>query len=410
MGNAISDVPTFMPPLASSPATQSQPRLGGAPSPAFDLLLACCSIRDREDQAQAVHACLEGVKWYEVLRSAEHHGVSPLVYHALHDFPQEVPSDAWDDLRSRYEHNARKNLKLTNELFRILNCLEVHGIVAIPYKGPVLAEAIYGDLALREFSDLDILIRPGDVQRARLALGDLGYALNVQLSRAHEPAYLTSGYEYTFDGPAGKNLLEIQWAILPRFYAVDFSLEAIFERAAFAELGGRRVLTLCPEDLLLALCVHAAKHAWTRLCWLRDIAAVVSQSIDWTAVEQTAVRLGIRRIVGVSLKLTQDLLAARLPESRFAPSDSVAESLCREIATRLPRGEHYSTESLEYFKLMMRSRERISDKVSFASRLAFTPGMGEWQMVRLPRPLFPLYRGVRLVRITSRFMRYRRRS
>ncbi len=347
------------------------------------------------------------MKWHEVLRAAENHGVSPLVYQAVQGLSHEVPPAAWDDLRRRYEHNARKNLKLTAELFRIMDCFESHGITAIPYKGPVLAEIVYGDLALREFSDLDILVRPADVQRAKLALEDLGYAPNVQVSEAHQRAYLTSGYEYTFDGPAGKNLLEIQWAILPRFYAVDFSLETIFERATFAELGGRIVRTLCPEDLLLTLCVHAAKHAWTRLCWLRDIATVVSQSMDWNAVEHMARRFGIERVLGVSLKLAQNLLTARVPDSRFTQYDSVAESLCLEVAQRLPNVEHYSTESLEYFRLMMRLRERMSDKIRLASRLAFTPGMGEWQTVRLPRPLFPLYRGVRLLRIASRFMRSR---
>jgi hypothetical protein len=46
------------------------------------------------------------------------------------------------ELRARFEHNARKNLVFTGELIRILDCLQSHGIPAIPFKGPVLAEAV----------------------------------------------------------------------------------------------------------------------------------------------------------------------------------------------------------------------------------------------------------------------------
>jgi len=70
---------------------------------------------------------------------------------------------------------------------------------------------------------------------------------------------LESGYERAFDGPAGRNLLEIQWGILPRFYAVDFNLDGFFARASHANMGGRTVKNSLPEDLLLVLCVHAAK-------------------------------------------------------------------------------------------------------------------------------------------------------
>jgi hypothetical protein len=69
-------------------------------------------------------------------------------------------------LRARFEEIARKNLRFTAELIRILNCLESHGIAAIPFKGPTLAESVYGNLALREFSDLDILVRQSDFPRA----------------------------------------------------------------------------------------------------------------------------------------------------------------------------------------------------------------------------------------------------
>ena len=402
-----------MPSLASSPAVRSRRLESLHISGEFELLLTCCSANHEESDGREVAARVEdGVDWTVVFRLAEHHGVLPLLYQSLSGVTAKVPSSIVDDLRKSYEHNARRNLKFTAELFRILDSLEVHGITSIPLKGPVLAERVYGELALRFFSDLDILVSPSDVLRAKKVLEPLGYTPTLSLTSTEERAYLATGYEYTFDGPAGRNLLELQWNFVPRFYAVDFDCGQLLARAVSVDLSGRTVRALCPEDLLLSLCVHAAKHAWIRLCWLRDIAGVVqSQAVDWSTIERRAAELGIRRIVQVSLVLAHRLLGANVPHSiRGTSQDDAVERLCNEATQRLAAGEEYNAESLAYFWLMFRLRERVRDKLRFACRLIFTPSLGEWRLVRLPGSLFSLYRIVRVARLLARVFRSKERA
>ncbi len=395
--------------LASTSAERPQLRLAH-PFPAeFALLLAACAVDAPETRMQRVGEILKkAVAWPDVMRLGEHHSVLPLAYRTMRDLAPAVPAAIMAELRARYEHNARRNLTFIAELFRILDCLETQHISAIPYKGPALAETVYGDLASREFSDLDVLVQPTDVLRAKTALRDLGFVPNIELSPSHEAAYLANGYEYTFDGPAGHNLLEIQWAILPRFYAVDISMEALFSRAGTSDLNGRRVRALAPEDLLLSLCVHAAKHAWIRLCWLRDIAGVLeSCNLDWDLVAQRAHQLGIERMVRVGLMLARDLLYAPLPDriATLWQADRELGTLCQEVAQHLPAAEEYKVESPQYFQLMARVRERFTDRLRFAMRLTLTPAIGEWKMVNLPPWLFPLYRVVRLGRVAAKMIR-----
>jgi hypothetical protein len=362
---------------------------------------------DRQEScSREVRACIDaGVGWEQVVRLAEHHNVVPPLYQSVRGLAGNVPAPILEDLRRRYEHNARRNLKFAAELFRILDSLDAHSIAAIPYKGPVLAESVYGDLALRSFSDLDILVRRGDLLRAKIVVEELGYTPAFSLTKAEEHAYLATGYEYTFDGPGGRNMLELQWDIVPRFYAVDFDCGQFFERAVSASVSDRTVRVLSSEDLLLTLCVHAAKHAWVRLCWLRDIAGVLqSQALGWSVVEERAARLGIRRMLLVSLLLAHRLLGANLPDpiGENLQQDFVAERLCDEAIRRFAAGEEYEPESLQYFRLMIRLRERVADKVRFAVRLIFTASLGEWRLVRLPESLFFLYRIVRLARLLTR--------
>lgn len=393
--------------VAPSPAAvRSARRFGLAGfSAEFQLVLACCELSNRESRRRELQAQVEGsVDWRHVLRIAEHHNVLPLLYRALRGFPGVVPSTTLDELRDHYALNAQRNLRFTAELFRVLDCLEAHAIPAIPFKGPVLAETVYGDLALRSFSDLDVLVRPADVLRAKAALATLGYTPSAQLPPAMERAYVATGYEYSFDGPAGRNLLEIQWGILPRFYAVQFDCDALFDRSGLTKVSGRTVHTLSPEDLLLVLCAHAAKHAWVRLGWLRDIAGVLQHPADWSLVEQHARELGICRIVAVSLLLTHRLFGASIPDSlrELGRADHEAEPLSEQIARDLPGAEEHNSESLQYFRLMLRLRERTRDQLRFLFRLSVTPSIGEWALVRLPGPLFPVYRIIRLFRLGTR--------
>lgn len=375
----------------------------------WDLLLAASSADTSESALGRIRRLLElPVEWEAVLRLADHHGTSSLLCQNLSRLGGVVPSAALASLRQRFERNVHKSLFLARELIRILDCFEELGVEVIPYKGIVLSEVYYGDMALRQSGDMDLFVRRRDVARIKRACRDLGYTLRVPVPPEAEEDYIASGYECTFDSPAGKNLLELQWALQPRFYAVDFDMDGLFARAVNATVAGRNVKTPSPEDLLLVLAVHAAKHVWGRLIWLCDIAQILKRdNLNWNWVQSQARKLGIERILHVTLLLANRLLAAAIPAAveNAVLADRAAGVFADEILVAAATGVSYGEEQVSYFRLMMRLRERRADRLRFLARLTFTPGPGEWEAVRLPRPLFPLYRLVRLARLAARFAR-----
>jgi hypothetical protein len=262
-------------------------------------------------------------------------------------------------------------------------------------------------VALRQFSDLDILVRPEDVPRAKAALEELGYSCSLMLTKPQQKAYLDSGYEYAFDGEGGKSVIELQWRILPRFYAIDLDTERLFAESGSVAVAGKQVRTLCAEDLFLALCVHAAKHMWERLTWTRDIAELIeSQVIDWEEVKRRAHRLGIARIVGITTLLAHDLFGATVPPEMEAVlrADSSTARFAAKIRQNVLTSVECDTESPSYFRLMLQLRERRLDRLRFLARLTFTPSVGEWSTIQLPDALFPLYKLVRLWRLLWRLI------
>jgi hypothetical protein len=375
----------------------------------WSLILAACSLECSEakspEKIDWLRSLLrEPIRWNIMFQLADRHGVEPTLYQALLGFSDLIPADAMQALRRTYQTNLHKTLLLSRELIRIVDCLSDIGADVLAYKGLALAEVHYGDIALRQSGDIDLLIRAHDLRRIREAVGELGYTPHEVFEETLEREYLKSGYECAFDGKAGPNLLELQWAIQPRFYAIDFNMEEMFARAVTVSVAGRPMRTPSPEDLLLVLSAHAAKHVWGRLVWLCDIAHLVKlPSLNWDWIWAEAGRLGMLRILQVTLLAANRLLGARIPASHFA--DDAALRLAEEIQAQITCETAYNVESLSYFRLMMRLRERRMDRLRFLSRLILTPGPGEWKAVRLPRPLFPLYRLVRLSRLAARLVR-----
>jgi hypothetical protein len=362
--------------------------------PEFELLLASCG----PCQLDPTSLLTPELDWERVLESADHHRLIPALHAALAG-KDGVPST----LRVRAHKHAWRVLHFTAELKRIARSFEQHGIEFLAHKGPALAQLLYHNPAMRQFGDLDIIIRSIDFARAKKALIELGYDPHLHLSPRQEKSLLHSGYECSFGLNSERNLLELQWQIVPRFYSIDFDIDALFSRSIQIDLDGRSLRTMGHEDLLLALCVHAAKHDWSQLAMLRDIAALARFDLNWNWIAAEARRLGILKILQVSLLAASKLLNISFPGQLPSVTPDTAE-LASAIVSRLQRNYEPDTESIHYFHAQLQTRERWRDRARFVWRLATTPSVQEWQAVQIPDRCFATYRGVRVARLMKRFL------
>ena len=339
------------------------------------------------------------IDWERVLESAEHHRLIPAMHAALAG-KNGVPST----LRVRAHKHAWRVLHFTAELIRIARLFEQREIQFLAHKGPALAQLLYGNPGMRQFGDLDIIVRSRDFGWAKDALLELGYDPGLRLSSRHERALLRSGYECTFGLNPERSLVELQWQIVPRFCSINFDIDALFSRSVRIELDGLPLHTLGHEDLLLALCVHAAKHEWSQLGMLRDIAALAQFSLDWSWIVAEADRLGILKILQVSLLAARELFNLPL-YTRLPLAIQGAAWLASAVVARLQHDYEPDTESIRYFRAQLQTRERWRDRARFIWRLATTPSVQEWEAIKLPDRYFALYRGVRIARVMKRLLR-----
>jgi len=361
------------------------------------------------DRAERIRALAhEDIDWGHLLRMGRRHGMIPLLYRHLGAICREsLPQDALDHLWDEFRHNSRRNLFLTSELLKLLRLLEADGIAAIPLKGPVLAASVYGDLSLRQFSDLDILVHREDYRRAQQCLVSAGYRQEFRVPETREASFLDSQCELAFVRDDGQVVVELHWGITPRFFSFPLDPEWLWERPRTVALGGATVRTLPPEDLLLILCVHGAKHAWERLGWICDVGELLRacSGFDWRWIGAQARGFGSERMLFLGLRLACDLLDAVVPEDvrEKTQEDPMLATLVATVREGL-WGEANGTRGiLKSAFFHVRARERLQDRIRYCVRLAMTPTASDWGLLSLPKRLAFLYYLVRPIRLVGRY-------
>lgn len=380
--------------------------------PEDELVLRCARVSVNPEEADRIAVLLqEDLDWEYLLAMAGRHRVVPLLYWHLDAIsPEAVPKTILDRLRNYFHGNNLRNLFLTGELLELLRAFEARGLPIIAYKGPVLAASVYGNLALREFGDLDILVRRRDVPRAEEILASAGYRPLYRLTHAQEAAFLRYHCEHPFTRDDGRSVVDLHWEVVERHFSFPLDTERLWKRLERVPLGSGIVPTFSPEDLLLILCVHGSKDLWEQLKLICDVAELTRayRGMDWERVTERAGALGGERMLFLGLFLANDLLGAALPEkvSRRVRADPAVRDLAERMRERLFRETDDQPKAFEdspFHPLHLRMRERLWDRVRYCVRTATTHTVGDWMALPLPRPLFFLYYGLRPIRLIGKY-------
>jgi hypothetical protein len=297
-------------------------------------------------------------------------------------------------------------LFLTAQLLKLLELFQRRGIEAIPFKGPALAVLAYGDVTLRRFGDLDILIRKKDFARTKQLLIGQGFHSWSDLTPTEEAAHVASEHAYTFVSEDKKLSIDLHWDLLQRRFAI-FETETLWNRLTPLFIAGREIFSLKVEDLLLYLCLHNAKHEWNRLAWICDVAALVRAQprIEWNLLWKTAERLRCRRVLVLGLSLATETVGIDLPES-------VAKRIDRKtLATAIRLRNRLFAEKLPYLEIVnqivfySKMRERWWDQIPYFRHVLhrlFHPRQNDRDVLPLPAGfayLYYVFRPLRLIAI-----------
>jgi hypothetical protein len=316
----------------------------------------------------------QAIDWDFLIRTADYHRVVLLLYQTLSRVaPGSVPKAAMGSLRNRFLANAQRNLVLSAELLRVVDLFNKHDVRAIPYKGPILAARLYGDVSLRQCSDLDVIVPVSDVEKAYSLLVANGYRTQNQIRCEELQGIIQNGKDLVLRHDSGI-IFELHWSITANPDPIQISPDLLWKNLTAFRIADRTFTIHAPEDLLLILCIHGGKHRWQYLGWLCDIAELIRcyPALNWMQVIENASNLRARRILLLGLLLARDVLGAELPEhvDRAVDTDHVLGELGDEVKGWIFREVPIVLEPGEDQRYYMKLRERRADRFLVALRQA----------------------------------------
>jgi hypothetical protein len=369
--------------------------------PEIRLLLDCARTHlDAQRASRIKRLDSKNIDWADLIRMALAHGVMPLVYRTLNSIsPDAVPTPTLEELRDHFYANAGRNLFLGKELLKLLQLFEAEGIPAIPYKGPVLAASVYGNLALRDFGDLDILVRERDYERAQRLLVDHSFRLTTE----HE-------WEKEFVDKSGRMAVDLHWRIAPPEFPSPLSFDYLSKRLQPTTLIDTTVASLSPQDTLLMLSIQLTKDRFLKLAKICDVAELLRahRDLNWTQVLEEAKRLGAQRKILFALCLASNLLGTALSqevvrELKFhAPIHEIVEHASHQL---FDRGDQTIHDQLTAERFQWVVRERLRDKLHpyyLYVTDVIVPCELDRRLLPLPRELSFLHYFIRPVRLIGK--------
>jgi hypothetical protein len=192
-----------------------------------------------------------------------------------------------------------------------------------------------------------------------------------------------------------------------RHFPLPPDIDALAERLVSVSVGGHVIETFGPEDGLSLLCIHGSKDFWERISWIADVAEFVQAHprLDWDQVIRRAESLRAQRMLHLGLALAIRSFDVQLPGEilRRVEADEIAGVLAGEIELRIFHDGANSFGAAGRFWFRRRMLAGIFEGWRYSARLAVSPAEEDWEMVRLPRALAPLYVALRPLRLLLKY-------
>ena len=264
---------------------------------------------------------LEDADWPLLVKTADHHGLGPLVFASLKKscLLNAGPKSEIETLRLAYVRASVANRQAFQELSFLIDRFEREKIPLIILKGGALGVTIYPDTALRPMGDLDLLIAPDAVERARRALIEQGYVAYAEMSRGFanrfsvEQAFLRKGNR--------PSQIDLHWhAFTTPYYFERIPVEWFRRRTMEISINHRRAFAFSPTAQLLHLSVHYMMHSYRRLIWSYDLALLIArrhEHIDWEDITGSAAEFGLSQVLYEALSEVRKRWGIQVPVDSY---------------------------------------------------------------------------------------------
>ena len=359
------------------------------------LLLYCCRTK------KANFPELRDMNWNIFLEKARGEGISPLVFLRLPEIvinKDAIPKYVTEELKEDYYLNAARNALIFKELGKALETFRKAGLQVIVMKGAALAEAVYGNLALRPMADVDLLVKKETLRQVDELLKKLGYS---PADRSVDDVDFTSTYLTTLDyrNPIKNSpSFHIHWhfvnsTIPNESYINHIKMDDIWQDAVKTNIADIETWVMAPHHLLIHLSEHALRvtHSLSKLSYFCDIDRAINyyenppipplpkggwgdyygKSLDWDLLIQDTIRFNLNKMVYTTLYFSRYFIKAKVPEDVLLKLKPKRFSIPEKIFMR-KTAENKRTPGMSYL-IHLSMNKGLAKKLKFMVKTLFPP-------------------------------------
>lgn len=390
----------------------------------FKLLIFCSRVHIDPLTKQNIEILLQQeINWNQLIEKTSRHGVMPLFYKSLNNINCVSRHNLYK-LKSKFLDNLKKNILLARELQEVLVLFDQHEIAAIPFKGATLAISVYGNLSLRQFSDLDILVNERDFIKAKNLLINREYYSNDNwfFNEKQEVSFIQSMGEHSFVNKEKQVDIDLHIRLVAGYlFNLSANLDYFWERIETVSILDRQVATFKAEENLIYLCIHGTKSFWEKLIWICDVAELINKNNDlnWHDLLKKSEELGCLRMLLLGCFLANNLLSTKLPPEIIDQIDRdqhinylaliVEQKLKDEI--QYPCVDEYTLANLLFH---IRALDKLSDRLIYIWQYLlvrifypvyeiFRPTAFDRDFIKLPSNFYLLYYFVKPIRLIVQY-------
>ena len=280
----------------------------------------------------------EVLDWDYIIDCSIKQSISPLFYWNLNKIGngKDVPSEVMKSLQKMYYNNLARNIFLYDKLSKILTVFKEMGIDTIVLKGAFLAEEIYKNIGLRPMSDIDLLIKEKDLQKAKMELTKLMYSAAIFPTKLHEQFQTVLSEELRFIHQDKNIVIEIHWDIQPHQTPYKIDINKFWNNAKPVKIANIETLTFTSEDLLQHLCLHLDKHINSAApparplrdyCDIAEVTRHYKDTINWNYLLQSSKDYGIEEPIFQGLSTAKKYFGAFVPEDILSELEPIKSSI-----------------------------------------------------------------------------------
>jgi putative nucleotidyltransferase-like protein len=279
----------------------------------------------------------------------------------------------------------------------VSEALDVAGIRHIAFKGPSTAIRFYGDLGLRPFLDVDVLVEEEDLEEAFFVAAGMGYELDPRL----DTQYL--------DFTSSKHLSQVRGSVRLELHhrlfndkGIGHQFKEYWHRRDHLGIGSTVVPCLGREDAIFHAAIHGTSHAFLSLKWLADLACLQRSGEGWPQALKQAEDCGMKNSFLCGPTLLKEMGAAA---SAARGLGDPPRQLRRLVAASRRSWE------MDYDALLFLTHQRFrmlppGPRLAEVIRVAFKPTASDWRAVPWLSPRVPLvFSLLRPVRVALKYGR-----